>query len=167
MNIQDLYKYSWFSTLAYVNWRKQSGLSSQELIEDASTGPSPRIPGLALGPVDTLGERIFSLTTDGGEGWQVADFHPNEDPRFPNDAAGFAASLFVKTDTGEKILALAVLDPAGNLPCARFSIANYFTGGRHPIGRIGLGMRPAAAELDPSSFDDPGKDQTLRYAREF
>ncbi len=66
--------------------------------------------------------------------------------------------------TGEKILALAVLDPAGNLPCARFSIANYFTGGRHPIGRIGVGMRPAAAELDPATFDDPGQDRTLRYA---
>ena len=66
--------------------------------------------------------------------------------------------------TGERILALAVLDPAGNLPCARFSIANYFTGGRHPIGRIGVGMRPAAAELDPSTFDDPGQDRTLRYA---
>ena len=65
---------------------------------------------------------------------------------------------------GERILALAVLDPAGNLPCARFSIANYFTGGRHPIGRIGVGMRPAAAELAPSAFDDPGQDRTLRYA---
>jgi hypothetical protein len=26
------------------------------------------------------------------------------------------------------------LDPAGNLPCARFSVANYSTGGRHPSG---------------------------------
>jgi len=66
--------------------------------------------------------------------------------------------------TGERILALAVLDPAGNLPGARFSIANYFTGGRHPIGRIGVGMRLAAAELDSATFDDPGQDRTLRYA---
>lgn len=65
--------------------------------------------------------------------------------------------------TGERLLALAVLDPAGNLPGARFSIANYFTGGRHPIGRIGVGMLPAAAELDPTTFDDPGQDRTLRY----
>jgi len=66
--------------------------------------------------------------------------------------------------TGERILALAVLDPAGNLPCALFSVANYFTGGRHPIGRIGVGTRPAAAELDPSTFDNPGQDRTLHYA---
>ena len=56
------------------------------------------------------------------------------------------------------------LDPAGNLPCARFSVANYFTGGRHPIGQIGAGMRLAAAEWDPATFDDPGQDRTLRYA---
>ena len=55
------------------------------------------------------------------------------------------------------------LDPAGNLPCARFSFANYFTGGRHPIGRIGAGMRLAAAEWDPATFDDPGHDRTPRY----
>ena len=56
------------------------------------------------------------------------------------------------------------LDPAGSLPGARFSVANYFTGGRHPIGRIGAGMRLAAAEWDPATFDDPGQDRTLRYA---
>ena len=66
--------------------------------------------------------------------------------------------------TGERILALAVLDPAGNLPCARFSIVNYFTGGRHPIGRIGVGMPQPTAELASSMFDDPGQDRTLRYA---
>ena len=66
--------------------------------------------------------------------------------------------------SGERILALAILDPAGNLPCARFSIVNYFTGGRHPVGRIGVGMRPASAEPDPATFDDPAQDRTLRYA---
>ena len=65
---------------------------------------------------------------------------------------------------GERILALAILDPAGNLPCARFSVVNYFNGGRHPIGWIGVGAMPAKAELDPSSFDDPGQDRTLRYS---
>jgi hypothetical protein len=64
----------------------------------------------------------------------------------------------------ERILALAILDPAGNLPCARFSIVNYFTGGRHPIGLIGVGMRQTAAELASSMFDDLGQDRTLRYA---
>lgn len=65
---------------------------------------------------------------------------------------------------GERILALAILDPSGNLPCARFSVVNYFNGGRHPIGWIGVGAMPAVADLDPLSFDDPGQDRTLRYS---
>ena len=66
--------------------------------------------------------------------------------------------------SGEVILALAILDPAGNLPSARFSVVNYLKGGRHPIGWIGVGTRPAVAELAPSTFDDPEQDRTLHYA---
>lgn len=42
MNIQDYYKYSWFSTLAYVDWRNASGLTTQESIEDAAS--AERLP---------------------------------------------------------------------------------------------------------------------------
>jgi hypothetical protein len=63
---------------------------------------------------------------------------------------------------GSYVLAIAILDPAGNLPSARFSIVNYFRGGRHPLGLIGVGMRPDSAEV--SGFDDPGQDRSLGYA---
>jgi hypothetical protein len=65
--------------------------------------------------------------------------------------------------SGEKVLALALLDPAGNLPAARFSTVNYWKGGRHPMGRVGVGSAPSKAELDPSGFDDPSADRSLRY----
>lgn len=65
--------------------------------------------------------------------------------------------------SGEKILGLSILDPGGNLPAARFSISNYWKGGRHPIGRIGVGSTPARVDLDPSLFDDPSQDRSLRY----
>ena len=65
--------------------------------------------------------------------------------------------------SGEKILALALLDPGGRLPAARFSVVNYFKGGRHPLGRIGVGAAPPKVELDPSIFDDPSQDRSLRY----
>ncbi len=64
---------------------------------------------------------------------------------------------------GEYILALAILDPAGNLPSARFAIMNYFNGGRHPMGIIGVGRPAIKAELDDSTFDDPALDHSLRY----
>jgi hypothetical protein len=65
---------------------------------------------------------------------------------------------------GEYALALAILDPAGMLPSARFAIENYITGGRHPIGMVGIGTTPERAEVAPEQFDDPQEDWTLRYA---
>lgn len=64
---------------------------------------------------------------------------------------------------GEYILALSILDPAGNVPAIRFATANYFQGGRHPIGRIGVGVRPSALGLDQKTFDDLRADNTLFY----
>jgi len=64
---------------------------------------------------------------------------------------------------GEYILALAILDPAGMLPSVRFAIENYFTGGRHPIGMMGVDKSPSESELDPAMFDDPAGDKTLEY----
>ena len=64
---------------------------------------------------------------------------------------------------GAYILALAILDPAGMLPAARFAIENYFTGGRHPVGRIGVDCDVADPRLPYSDFDDPADDRTLRY----
>ena len=67
---------------------------------------------------------------------------------------------------GRYILALAILDPAGMLPSARFAIENYFTGGRHPIGYIGLGKAVKNPELWDITFDDPQADRTLYYVYE-
>jgi len=97
-----------------------------------------------------------------GDGWDatVGAYAVKPQPLRVEGRFTIPASL----GSGEKILALAILDPAGDLPCARFSIVNYFSGGRHPVGRIGIETRPAGPELDPSTFDDPGQDRTLHYA---
>lgn len=64
---------------------------------------------------------------------------------------------------GKYILALAVLDPAGMQPSLRFATAQYFAGGNHPIGYIGVDMLPDQELLDPSAFNDPSIDPSLRY----
>ena len=66
---------------------------------------------------------------------------------------------------GEYIISLAILDPAGMLPSARFAIKNYFNGGRHPIGKIGIGKAVANPELNDKEFDDPVKDRSLHYKK--
>jgi hypothetical protein len=65
---------------------------------------------------------------------------------------------------GEYVLALAILDPAGMLPCARFAVTNYWTGGRHPIGKVGVDVSVANPLVDESQFTDLKADNTLHYA---
>ncbi len=44
---------------------------------------------------------------------------------------------------GRYVLTLAILDRQGGLmPSARFAIANYFRGGWHPLGYLGIGGTP-------------------------
>ena len=62
---------------------------------------------------------------------------------------------------GEYILALAILDPAGNVPAVRFAIKNYFKGGRHPMGKIGVNYTPEAFTV--REFDDIRLDSSLFY----
>jgi hypothetical protein len=64
---------------------------------------------------------------------------------------------------GEYYLAVALLDPAGKLPAARFAIANYFNGGRQPLARIGVGVVAHDHALQTQAFDDPNGDRSLHY----
>ena len=65
--------------------------------------------------------------------------------------------------SGEYILAFAILDPAGNYPCVRFAINNYYNGGRHPIGKVGINRSIDSFVI--SGFDDIKSDTSLSYDR--
>ncbi|HEX5223088.1 MAG TPA: DUF4832 domain-containing protein [Verrucomicrobiae bacterium] len=65
---------------------------------------------------------------------------------------------------GVYTLALAILDPASGTPACRFANQNYFRGGWHPIGRIGVRQEISNAELAAEEFDDLAADQTIGYA---
>ncbi len=130
MNISDYYQYSWFSNLAYVNWRESSITNIQDTIEDANN--SKRVPGIDdLGEINTLGEKIFKPVADGGEGWRVADF-------YPDDPVGFAASLFTNDSTGEKVLGIRGTDPGGE--DWQF-YKDLLKEDLHEIGEYGIGKR--------------------------
>lgn len=64
---------------------------------------------------------------------------------------------------GEYIISLAVLDPAGMLPSLRFAMQNYYNGGRHPIGMIGVNTEPKTFEMDKKTFNDIKADKSLKY----
>ncbi len=65
---------------------------------------------------------------------------------------------------GKYILALAILDRQGGMmPSVRFAIENYFRGGWHPLGFIGIGQNPGQAALNDMKFDSPAFDDSLHY----
>lgn len=65
---------------------------------------------------------------------------------------------------GQYIVALAILDRQGGMmPSARFATSNYFRGGWHPLGLIGIGETPKQAALEHTKFDSPAFDDSLHY----
>lgn len=111
MNIQEYYSYSQLSSLAYVDWQADAvGTGADYRLAVADANGAQRVPGeinVNDPAINTLGEKIFAPVTDGGQGWQVADFHPN-------DAEGFKASLFFNPTSGEKVLAIAGTEPGAS-----------------------------------------------------
>lgn len=64
---------------------------------------------------------------------------------------------------GKYIVSLSILDPAGNRPSLRFATRQYFAGGRHPIGYVGIGQSIDEYAMEISMFDNLYLDTTLNY----
>ena len=65
---------------------------------------------------------------------------------------------------GAYLLTLAILNPeGGNLPAVRFEIQNYWAGGLHPMGRLGVGMNAATPAVDPATFFTLAIDPAVHY----
>ena len=72
-------------------------------------------------------------------------------------------SFQVEAPPGDYIVALAILDPAGNVPSIRFANQTYLKGGRTALGMYYHGKK--LCDILPNGFiyDDPYQDMTLRY----
>lgn len=82
MNLQETYKYSWFSSLSYVRWDNSKNSNSDKRIEAAKD--AKRIPGnmQQTGKIN-LANEIFDRYN-----WTIDHFEQND----PD--TGFAASLY-------------------------------------------------------------------------
>lgn len=97
-----------------------------------------------------------------GDDWDSAKFSYRQPAASYNEEG----SVSVPSDlpSGQYIVALAILDRQGGmLPSARFATTNYFRGGWHPLGHIGIGMVPEKAPLENVAFDSPAFDDSLHY----
>ncbi len=114
-----------------------------------------------------------------GDGWTDPEwsptsewpkFHPNKNwvdgiPGWATPPKTYMASgeFKVSIPTGRYILALAVLDPAGQLPSLRFATSQYFKGGRHPVGMVAVNQGKGGPLPKNMVFDDPAMDGSLHY----
>lgn len=96
-----------------------------------------------------------------GEDWDST----NSCYRIPAKENEVTATLTLDEDLDPEkyIISIAVLDPAGMLPSLRFAAMNYFSGGRHPMGYIGVGADCDEYGLTNVKFDDIQSDKTLKY----
>jgi len=97
-----------------------------------------------------------------GENWDSAAFAYRR-PAVLYHAEGHT-TLPADFKPGKYLLALAILDRQGGMmPSARFAVANYFRGGWHPLGFMGIGEAPEEAALRNVEFDSPAFDDSLYY----
>ena len=97
-----------------------------------------------------------------GEDWDSVAFAYRR-PAVPYHEEGHA-TLPPDIKPSQYIVALAMLDRQGGMmPSARFAIENYFRGGWHPLGFIGVGKAPGEVALKNVSFDSPAFDDSLHY----
>ncbi|WP_187434521.1 DUF4832 domain-containing protein [Paenibacillus methanolicus] len=95
-----------------------------------------------------------------GDDWNSATRQYNQAPAVHQVSGTFAIPS--NMPAGTYTLALSILDPYGYKPSARFANANYYTGGRTPLGKVGIGMDPANQNL--GAFDQLKSDNTLSYS---
>ncbi len=79
----------------------------------------------------------------------------------PGNTLTVHGSFTPSVPNGTYTVALEILDPAGSTPSLRFANANYYLGGRTPLGKVGVGESPADQELKP--FDQLKGDHSLSY----
>ena len=99
--------------------------------------------------------------------WFPGDNWNTEANRYQTPAETYHVEETITLDTdleaGNYIISVAVLDPAGMLPSLRFAAVNYFEGGRHPMGYIGVGSNPENFVIANDEFFDIQSDKTLHY----
>lgn len=99
--------------------------------------------------------------------WLPGDNWDRNQNKYLIPAEDYSINETLKVDTaltpGKYIISIAVLDPAGMLPSLRFAVRNYFNGGRHPMGYVGIDTNINEYKINSELFDDIEKDKTLRY----
>jgi hypothetical protein len=104
---------------------------------------------------------VSLLKADRSVAWKATFSGTDLRQILPDKTFLFRGSFQPTLAAGTYTLAVAILDPAGSAPSVRFANTNYYRGGRTPLGRVGIEMRPPDQVVGP--FDLLKPDTSLSY----
>lgn len=114
-------------------------------------------------------EKVWARTLSSAKisEWMPGDKWSSQTNKYSVPASENTISEDLTLDTdlpaGKYIVSIACLDPAGMLPSLRFAVRNYYNGGRHPMGYVGVGQAIETFNVGDRPFDDIQNDKTLKY----
>lgn len=107
------------------------------------------------------GEGFPAPANDGNLGNYAGEIYAYSTPP-PVHAVRGTFTLPLDVSAGDYVIAIAILGPKGE-PGVRFAVKNYYRGGRHPMGYVGVNREPEQFELDSAGFDDLFEDPFCRF----
>ncbi len=133
MNLSDYYKYSLFANLSYVLWDPAT-IGTQ-------SDPRPRILEASRDKAvpEELADQIFRR-----DKWYI----PTSNGFVPNDDGGFAANVFVRGNSNEKVLAIRGTEPDFSFTPLNLVPVDLWPADLYEIARYGLALHQAVSLIN-------------------
>ncbi len=171
--LQGLAEYQKRAGYRYVLEKAEYGIENEHLqvaFDVRNVGASPfyyRWPVC----VALLNEQKEPVLEQNLEGVDIRAWLPGDQWSFEKKAYDIPAETYrVETaldvssmPEGKYMLTLAIKDPACNRPSVLFATRQYFRGGWHPLGYVGVGTRVERPVIPETLFDDQRTDRTITY----
>jgi len=121
--------------------------------------------------VALLDESRHPVWQDAFKNIDIRNWLPGDEWNFEKSAYDVPAQTYSVSDSfnvsgvpdGQYILALAILDPSCNKPNILLATTQYFKGGWHPMGYVGVNTEISHPKIPVSLFQDQRDDDSIRY----
>lgn len=123
---------------------------------------------LAVGLLDEGKKPVWQKTFSNID---ITKWYPGDQWNFEKSAYDVSAKTYTVSDTfnvegvpeGKYYLALAILDPYCGKPNVLFATTQYFKGGWHPMGYVGVNAKVDDPIIPAVLFDDQRTDSSITY----
>ena len=123
---------------------------------------------MAVALLDEAKQLVWKDTFTGVD---IRKWLPGDEWNFEKSTYDIAAKIDTVSETfcvsevpdGKYFLALAILDPSCGKPNILLATTQYFMGGWHPMGYVGVNTEVSNPEIHASLFQDQRQDNSIQY----